>query len=68
MSKASFEKALQRLWPLGDQNIPGLRAGIVATAPTVFAKHGITTLLLAQISHECDAGHDVLETVSSAWL
>lgn len=57
--KFLFEKALLRLWPLGDQQVPGLRAGIVATAPTVFAKHGITTLMLvAQISHERDAGHD----------
>jgi putative chitinase len=46
-----------------------LRAGIIAGAPAVFAKYGITTPLLAahvmaQISHECGAGHDVVENLN----
>ncbi|MDB5653445.1 MAG: putative glycohydrolase [Tardiphaga sp.] len=69
MSDASFSAALTRLWPNGDQKVPGLRAGIIASAPTVFARHGITTPLLvahvmAQISHECGAGHDVVENLN----
>lgn len=60
-----------RLWPLGDQKIAGLRAGITASAPAVFATHGITTPLLvahlmAQISHECGAGRDVVENLNYA--
>jgi putative chitinase len=69
MSQPSFGEALSRLWPHGDAKIPGLRAGIVASAPAVFAKYGITTPLLAahvmaQISHECGAGHDVVENLN----
>jgi putative chitinase len=69
MTDASFGTALTRLWPNGDQKVPGLRAGIIASAPAVFAKHGITTPLvvahvMAQISHECGAGHDVVENLN----
>jgi hypothetical protein len=57
MSQSSFGEALSRLWPSGDAKIPRLRAGITASAPSVFAKYGITTPLLtahvmAQISHD----------------
>jgi putative chitinase len=69
MSQSSFGEVLSRLWPNGDQKIPGLRAGIIASAPIVFQKYGITTPLLtahvmAQISHECGAGHDVVENLN----
>ncbi|KIZ47026.1 MULTISPECIES: glycoside hydrolase family 19 protein [Rhodopseudomonas] len=65
----SFDGALTRLWPNGNQKISGLRAGIIAAAPEVFAHHGITTPLLtahvmAQISHECGAGRDVVENLN----
>jgi putative chitinase len=68
MSQSSFGEVLSRLWP-SDAKIPGLRAGIIAAAPAVFAKYGITTQLLvahvmAQISHECGAGHDVVENLN----
>jgi putative chitinase len=64
-----FGTALRKLWPNGDERIPGLRAGMIASAPTVFAKYGITTPLLvahvmAQGSHECGAGHDVVENLN----
>jgi putative chitinase len=64
-----FGDVLMRLWPGGDAKIPRLRAGIIAGAPAVFAKYGITTPLLvahvmAQISHECGAGHDVVENLN----
>jgi putative chitinase len=69
MSQSSFGEVLSRLWPSGDAKIPGLRAGIIAAAPAVFAKYGIATPLLvahvmAQISHECGAGHDVVENLN----
>lgn len=62
----AFADVLNRLWPQGDEKIPGLRAGIIETAGAVFRKYGIDTPLLmahvmAQISHECGAGHDVVE-------
>lgn len=65
----AFRAALHSLWPDGDQKVPGLRAGIAASAPAVFARYGITTPLLvahvmAQISHECGAGHDVVENLN----
>jgi putative chitinase len=57
------------LWPHGDEKIPGLRAGMIASAPAVFARYGITTPLLvahvmAQGNHECGAGHEVVENLS----
>jgi putative chitinase len=69
MSASSFGEALSRLWPHGDARIPGLRAGIVASGPAVFARYGIATPLLAahvmaQISHECGAGHEVVENLN----
>src|SRR5436190_1327670 len=66
---SDFSTALMRLWPHGDEKIPGLRAGMIASAPAVFARHGITTPLLvahvmAQGSLECGAGHEVIENLS----
>ncbi len=62
-------RTLARLWPQGDRRIAGLRAGIIAAAPDVFARHGIDSALvaahvMAQISHECGAGNDVVENLS----
>jgi putative chitinase len=47
MPQSSFGEALSRLWPSGDAKIPGLRAGIIASAPMVFARYGITAPPLA---------------------
>lgn len=65
----TFSAALARLWPHADVKIPGLRAGIAAAAPSVFASHGMTAPVvvahvMAQISHECGAGHDVVENLN----
>lgn len=65
----AFVNTLYNLWPNGDQRIKGLRDGIAATAPAVFEKYKINTPLLvahvmAQISHECGAGHDVVESLN----
>ncbi len=69
MPQSSFGEALSRMWPSGDAKIPGLRAGIIMSAPSVFEKYGIATPVLAahvmaQISHECGAGHDVVENLN----
>ena len=36
---------LQKLWPNGNQHIPGLIEGMAATAPAVFDKYKIETPL-----------------------
>lgn len=69
MPQSSFGEALLRLWPNGDRAVTGLRAGMIASAPVVFLKYGITTPLLAahvmaQISHECGAGTEVIENLN----
>jgi len=69
MPDGCFGDALTRLWPNGDQKVPGLRAGIIASAPAVFAKYNIRSPLglahlMAQISHECGAGRDVVENLN----
>lgn len=69
MSQSSFGEALTRLWPDGDRKIPGLRAGMIASADEVFARHGIDGPLLvahvmAQLSHECGAGREVVENLN----
>src|SRR6195952_2154008 len=60
---------LYNLWPNGDEKIPGLRDGIAAAAQAVFQKYGIDSSLLiahvmAQISHECGAGREVVENLN----
>lgn len=63
------EASLRRLWPRGDSRVPGLIAGIARSSRDVFARHGITTPqlaahVMAQISHECGAGRDVVENMN----
>jgi putative chitinase len=63
------ENMLRMLWPQGDSKVPGLIAGIAASAPTVFPKYGLTSDLLiahamAQFSHECGAGTEVVENLN----
>jgi putative chitinase len=48
---------------------PGVAGRHAASSARVFAKYGITTTLqvthiMAQMSHECGAGHDVVENLS----
>ena len=59
---------MNRLWPNGDSKIPGLRAGMVASAAAVFPKYGLTSLVsvaqaMAQFSHECGAGEEMVENI-----
>jgi len=60
---------LQREWPHCDQHVPGLMEGIIAAAPTVFPKYGLNTPLtvahaMAQFSHECGAGLEMIENLN----
>ncbi len=64
-----MKNTLRRLWPQGDSRVPGLLPGMVQSSEAVFARYGITTPLLAahvmaQISHECGAGRDVVENMN----
>lgn len=63
------EACLRRLWPRGDSRVPGLIAGIARSSSDVFARYGIATAdlaahAMAQISHECGAGRDVVENMN----
>lgn len=60
---------MQTLWPHGNDKVPGLVEAIVEAAPTVFPQYGLTSELLiahamAQFSHECGAGHDMVENIN----
>lgn len=60
---------MRRRWPNGDQHIPGLLEGIVATAPATFAKYGLTSPLvvahaMAQFSEECGQGLEMIENMN----
>src|SRR4051794_38510137 len=65
MTEPSFGAALARQWPRAPQP---LLEGIIATAPAVFEKYGFTPLVIAhfmaQISHECGAAHELVETLN----
>ena len=60
---------MRRRWPQGDQHIPGLIEGIVASAPVVFPKYGVTSSLaiahfMAQASEECGQGLEMIENIN----
>lgn len=60
---------LQKLWPHGNQHIPGLLEGIAATAPTVFPKYKMETdlaiaMFMGQASEECGAGLEMQENMN----
>jgi putative chitinase len=66
---AKFAAALPKLWPHGDSVVPGLIAGTIASAPSVFQKYGITTDLVvahafAQFSEECGCGLEMMEDMN----
>jgi putative chitinase len=69
MAAALTPEMMQRRWPQGDQHIPGLREGIVETAPRVFAEYGLTSPLviahaMAQFSEECGQGLEMIESLN----
>jgi predicted chitinase len=60
---------MHAMWPNGNNSIPGLVEGIVAAAPAVFAKYGLNIDLviahaMAQFSHECGAGNEMIENIN----
>lgn len=57
---------MQKMWVHGDQHTPGLLEGIVATAPAVFDRYGVTkadvvAIMFGQFSEECGAGLEMVE-------
>lgn len=62
------EPLMRRMWPHGDSKIPGLIAGIVATAPAQVAKYGVSTMALAnamgEFTEECGGGIEVVENLN----
>jgi putative chitinase len=65
MTETSFGAALSRLWSRAPK---ALLEGIIASAPAVIAKYELTPLVLAhvlaQISHECGAGREIVENLN----
>jgi putative chitinase len=60
---------MREMWPQGDAKVPGLVDGIVGAAPAVFPKYELTSDLLiahamAQFSHECGAGNEIVENLN----
>ena len=60
---------MRRRWPDGDQHVPGLMEGIVASAPVVFSKYAVTSPLaiahfMAQASEECGQGLEMIENMN----
>jgi putative chitinase len=60
---------MRHLWPSPDGRVGALIEGIVAAAPTVFARFGLESDLviahaMAQFSHECGAGRDMVENIN----
>ena len=60
---------MQKHWPHGDQHVPGLIEGIVTAGSVVFPKYGLNVPLtvahaMAQFSHECGAGLEMVENLN----
>jgi putative chitinase len=69
MDPVLFAAALTRLWPHGDAHIPGLRAGIIAQAPPLFEKYGLTSAMpianaFGEFTEECGGGLEVEENLN----
>lgn len=57
---------MKRMWPQGDQHVPGLLEGVVLTAPAVFNRYEITSpdvvaIIMGQFSEESGAGLEMVE-------
>jgi putative chitinase len=60
---------MHAMWPNGNNSVPGLVEGLVAAAQAVFDKYGLTSDLtvahaMAQFSHECGAGNEMVENIN----
>jgi putative chitinase len=65
----NFAPALMRLWPHGDTKIPGLRAAMIAQAPILFPKYGLTHPMeianaMGEFTEECGGGTEVEENLN----
>lgn len=66
---AKFSAALPKQWPHGNSVVPGLIEGMIATAPAVFQKYGVTSDLvvahiMAQFSEESGGGTEMKENMN----
>ncbi|WP_315792214.1 glycoside hydrolase family 19 protein [Bradyrhizobium sp. SZCCHNRI1002] len=64
-----FGAALMRLWPHGDDKIPGLRKEMIAQSPTLFDLYGLTSPLvianfMGECTVECGGGSEVEENLN----
>lgn len=64
-----FGPALTRLWPYGSSRIPGLRDAMIAQAPVLFSKYGLTTPtaianMMGEFTEESGAGTEVEENLN----
>jgi len=69
MDNAVFANALPRLWPHADSHIPGLTKAMIAQAPLLFAKYGVTTQMvvanaMGEFTEECGGGTEVEENLN----
>lgn len=60
---------MRSMWPKGNTDVSGLVEAMVSSAPIVFPKYGLTSKLviahaMAQFSHECGAGTDMVENIN----
>lgn len=66
---SKFERALRQLWPHANSHVPGLLEGMIAAAPVVFPKYGLTSDLtichyMAEASEECGCGSEMQENMN----
>lgn len=69
IASGRFASGLNRLWAHGDSRIPGLRAAMIAQAPGLFAKYGITSdmevaNMMGEFTEECGGGIEVEENLN----
>ena len=69
MDTSAFAGALPRLWPHADTHIPGLTDAMIAQAPVLFPKYGITDLMvianmMGEFTEECGGGLEVEENLN----
>lgn len=62
---------LEHLWPHGNDHVPGLREGLALAADRVFAayfpidtRETLVAHFMAQASHECGAGLEMIENMN----
>lgn len=63
------EPLLRRMWPHGDSHVPGLIAGIAASAPIVLPKYGVIGAMvlanmMGEFTEECGGGWEVEENLN----